>query len=76
MAIDSKQLSERNQLKILQTTKQALERKLTNVLESNRTLEKRIAGEKHEIDQLANEAKALRAEIRQIDESIEKEDAG
>lgn len=76
MSIDTKQLSERNQLKILQATKQALERKLAKVLETNRILEKRVADEKHGLDLLTNEAKSVRAEIRQIDALIEKEDKG
>lgn len=74
MSIDSKQLSARNQLKILQTTKQALERKLAQVAETNRGLEKRVADEKHGVDQLHNEIKVVRGEIRQIDALIEKED--
>lgn len=76
MSIDTKQLSERNQLKLLQATKQALERKLAQVVDTNRGLEKRVADEKHALDQLTGEAKAVRAEIRQIDALIEKEDKG
>lgn len=74
MSIDTRQLSERNQLKVLQSTKQALERKLTTVLDTNRSLEKRVADETRGVDQLNSEAKAMRAEIRQIDALIAKED--
>lgn len=74
MSIDTKQLSERNQLKALQTTKQALERKLISIQENNRALEKRLTEEKHGVEQLAAEAKATRADIRQIDAAIEKKD--
>lgn len=70
MSIDTKQLSERSQVKALQTNKAALERKLQRLNEENRAAEKRLLDERHQLAQLTDECKEMRTEIRAIDAAI------
>lgn len=67
MSADVKQLSERSQIKTLETTKLALERKLQKIQEDNRTMEKRLAEEKHSVDLIISEGKDIKAEIRSFE---------
>lgn len=67
MSADVKQLSARSQIKNLETTKLALERKLQKIQEDNRAMEKRLADEKHSVDLLISEGKDIRAEIRSFE---------
>lgn len=67
MSVDTKQLSERSQVKSLETTKVALERKLHKIVDDNRGMEKRYAEEKHAVDMLTAEGKEIKAEIRSFE---------
>lgn len=66
MSIDTKQLSERSQVKMLQSTKASLERKLKKIQEENHSLEKRLADEKYQMEKIAAECKELKGEIRAL----------
>lgn len=74
MSADVKQLSERSQIKNLETTKLALERKLQKIQEDNRAMEKRIAEEKHSVDAILSEGKDLKAQIRSFESQDQKSD--
>lgn len=76
MSADVKQLSERSQIKNLETTKLALERKLQKIQEDNRAIEKRFAEEKHSVDLIIAEGKDLKAEIRSFENQDNKSDKG
>ncbi|KAG4076761.1 hypothetical protein HA402_009107 [Bradysia odoriphaga] len=76
MSADVKQLSERSQIKNLETTKLALERKLQKIQEDNRAMEKRLAEEKHSVDLLISEGKDIKAEIRSFEGQDNKCDKG
>ena len=76
MSADVKQLSERSQIKNLETTKLALERKLQKIQEDNRAIEKRFAEEKHSVDVIIAEGKDLKAEIRSFEIQDNKSDKG
>lgn len=67
LAIDTKQLSERSQVKALQSTKAALERKLQKVQDDNRTLEKRLTEDRHAVDKMVAESKEIKSDIRNLD---------
>lgn len=67
LAIDTKQLSERSQVKALQSSKAALERKLQKVQDDNRTLEKRLSEERHAVDKMVAESKEIKSDIRNLD---------
>ena len=74
MSIDTKQLSERSQIKTLQATKAALERNLQKIQESNRLLEKRLQDEKHVIEKITTEAKEIKAEIKNFEKNDVQQD--
>lgn len=74
MSVDVKQLSERSQIKTLETTKLALERKLQKIQEENRAMEKRFAEEKHSVDLKTAEGKEIKAEIRSFESQDHKSD--
>lgn len=76
MSVDVKQLSERSQVKNLETTKLALERKLQKIQEDNRAMEKRYAEEKHSVDMIMAEGKDIKAEIRSFENQDIKSDKG
>ncbi len=76
MSADVKQLSERSQIKNLETTKLALERKLQKIQEDNRAMEKRLAEEKHSVDLMISEGKDIKAEIRSFESQDQKSDKG
>lgn len=76
MSVDVKQLSERSQIKTLETTKLALERKLQKIQEENRAMEKRFAEEKHSVDLKIAEGKEIKAEIRSFESQDHKSDKG
>lgn len=76
MSADVKQLSERSQIKNLETTKLALERKLQKIQDDNRAMEKRFADEKHSVDLILAEGKDLKAEIRSFESQDHKSDKG
>ncbi|KAJ6641760.1 Coiled-coil domain-containing protein 93, partial [Pseudolycoriella hygida] len=76
MSSDVKQLSERSKIKNLETTKAGMERKLQNMQEENRAMEKRFADEKHSVDLLTAEGKEIRAEIRSLESQDQKSDKG
>lgn len=76
MSADVKQLSERSQIKSLETTKLALERKLQKIQEDNRAMEKRYADEKHATDSIISEGKDLKAQIRSFESQDQKSDKG
>lgn len=71
LAIDTKLLSERSQVKVLHARKQALERKLTKVQDDNRALDKRLADERHTVDKLIADAKEIRSELKKLDHKID-----
>lgn len=74
MSVDVKQLSERSQIKNLETTKLALERKLQKIQEDNRAMEKRFAEEKRAVDLIVAEGKDIKAEIRSFESQDLKSD--
>lgn len=74
LSIDTKQLSERSQVKALQNAKAALERKLKKIQDDNRGLDKRLADEKHVVEKMQTEGKELRAEIRALNDFEVKDD--
>lgn len=76
MSADVKQLSERSQIKSLETTKLALERKLQKIQEDNRAMEKRLAEEKHSVDLIVSEGKDIKSEIRAFESQDNKCDKG
>lgn len=68
LSIDTKQLSERSQVKALQSTKASLERKLKKIQNDNRGLDKRLADEQNALDKILTEGKELRGEIRALND--------
>lgn len=74
MSVDTRQLSERSQVKALQTNKAALERKLQRLNDENRTAEKRLLDERHQLAQLADECNQMRTEMRAIEVTIAKQE--
>lgn len=67
MSIDTKQLSERSQIKALQTNKTALERKLHKLHDETRSVELRLQEEKQAVGQLLDETQSWRTEMRAIE---------
>lgn len=70
MSIDTKQLSERSQVKALLANKLALERKLQKLQEENRIAEKRVNEERHSLTKLTDVNSGMRADIRAIETAI------
>lgn len=76
MSVDVKQLSERSQIKNLESKKLVLERKLQKIQDDNRAMEKRYAEEKHSVDAILSEGKDIKAEIRSFENQDLKSDKG
>lgn len=76
MNVDTKLLSEQSQIKTLQATKAALEKKLQKIQDDNRTFEKRLIEEQRQIDRLADESKEIKSEIRRLDSIDINDDKG
>lgn len=70
MSIDTKQLSERSQVKSLQTNKTALERKLHKLHSETRAVELTLQEEKLALGQTLDETKSWRTEMRAIETAI------
>lgn len=67
MSIDTKQLSEHNQIKTLLVTKSMLERKLQQIQEENRNLDHSLRDEQKNVEKIRNDVKNIKDEISQLD---------
>jgi hypothetical protein len=67
MSIDSRQLSEKNQLKVILATKVALEKKLEKVLQQNQLLTVKVEENKIRLAEIGAEKEQLTDEIQALD---------
>lgn len=67
MSIDTKQLSEQNNIKTLLVTKAILEKKQQQIQDENRSLEVILREEQRNSSKTLGELNAIKDEIRQLD---------
>lgn len=67
MSIDTKQLSEHNQIKTLLATKAMLEKKLEQIQDENRNLEHNLRDEQKSMDKIRIDIENIKDEIGRLD---------